>query len=117
MILLFLLNGNIIDIYVIINFIRYDNLLIFDGPSVEEYQANATLEVKRDKIGSSLPLDIMNSSSNELLARLYVQNVSKVSSFEIHFTSGKSISFHVRYYYLKEKNLNRHKQFNSTFSH
>ena len=94
----FLWNGNIIDLYIfIINFIRYDNLQIFDGPSVEEYQANATLEVNRDSISRSLPLDIMNSSSNELLVHLFVHNVSKISSFEIHFTSGENISFHVQY--------------------
>ena len=91
-IILFLLNGNIIDIYVIINFIRYDNLQIFDGPSVLMYPINATLEVNRDSISGSLPLDIMNSSSNEILVHLNVQNISEISSFEIHFTSGESIN-------------------------
>ena len=60
------------------------------------YPINATLEVNRDSISGSLPLDIMNSSSNEILVHLIVQNISEISSFEIHFTSGENISFHVK---------------------
>ena len=77
----------------IVNFIRYDKLKIFDGPSVQMYPTNATLEVNRDSISRSLPLDIMNSSSNQVIFQLIIQNISEISNFEIHFTSGEI--FHI----------------------
>ena len=71
------------------SFYRYDWLYIYDGVDILDFPRVATSGISANFNSSSLPIDIMRSSSPQLIIQLLSGSTSNETYFKIKLNSGK----------------------------